>query len=292
MTDKPVTHGRDATVSLGLVREISATVHAAHRFVYLIPETLEEAGALGDSSGSLAGPGYYAFRGAALGAVPWRVVLAAFYNFSPLAVQQMAGVWDLATPEQWQSARFAAVGRAMRRVGVGLTAEQIAEARSLIDPVVAAADLAGKPLAAANASVVLPADPLVALWQQITVLREWRGDAHALVLAAHDLGPCECTVIQTATGRFPLALARATRLWSDEEWTTATSRLAARGWLDVDGIPTTLGTQAREQVEIETDVQCGRLWNLIGPEPTRRLRELMQPIDDAFVASGIYGQMR
>ena len=49
------------------------------------------------------------------------------------------------------------------------------------------------------------------------MLREWRGDAHFIVLAANDLGPCDCTVLQTATGHFPEAIARTTRLWDDEE---------------------------------------------------------------------------
>lgn len=126
----------------------------------------------------------------------------------------------------------------MLRVGVHLIDDHLAEARSLIDPVVAGADYAGKVLAAANASVVLPPDPLVALWQQITVAREWRGDAHLVVLADNGLGPCDCLVLHTATGRLPTALARATRRWDDEEWSAATARLVARGWLDSHGVVT------------------------------------------------------
>ena len=52
------------------------------------------------------GPAYFAFRSAVMGAVPWRVALATFYNFSPRAVRAMTGVWDAASPEQWQAARF------------------------------------------------------------------------------------------------------------------------------------------------------------------------------------------
>lgn len=68
------------------------------------------------------------------------------YNFSPRSVQAMTGVWDTATPEQWQAARFTAVDGALQRVGMSLTVGQIAEARSLIDPVVASAGYAGKAL--------------------------------------------------------------------------------------------------------------------------------------------------
>lgn len=137
---------------LNAVREVSLTINATHLFVYFIPEAPEEAAKLGVTE---YGPAYFAFRSAPMGAVPWQVTLAAFYNFSPRSVRAMAGVWDTAPPQAWQAARFAAVGRALRRVGVSLTADQIAEARSLIDPVVASADHAGKTMAAANASVPL-----------------------------------------------------------------------------------------------------------------------------------------
>ncbi|WP_446750229.1 SCO6745 family protein [Streptomyces sp. MH60] len=267
------------------VREVSLTINAAHLFIYFIPEAPEEAAALGVTE---YGPAYFAFRSAPMGAVPWQVTLAAFYSFSPRSVQAMAGVWETATPEQWQAARFAAADRALRRVDVGLTADQIAEARSLIDPVVASADYAGKTMAAANASVPLPADPLVALWQQITVLREWRGDAHVTVLAANDLGPCDCNVLQTATGHFPEAIARATRLWDEEEVAAATTRLVARYWLNTDGTATDAGVAARERIEVETDEHCAALWTPIGEVNVRRLTSLIMPIHAAFTAAGTY----
>ena len=274
---------------IAAVREISQGISAAHLFIYLVPEAEEEAAKLGVIDRA---PRYFALRAAAMGAVPWQVVLATFYNFSPRAVQTMDGVWDAALPEQWQAARFAAADRAMRRVEVPLTADQIVEARSLLDPVVADADYAGRPLAAANVSVALPTDPLLALWQQITVVREWRGDAHFMVLANNGLGPCECNVLHTATGRLPEGIIRATREWSDEEWAAAIERLAALGWLSADGTVTDAGIAAREQIEVETDEHCTALWSPIGNGGTRRLASLITPINDAFTAAGTYGQLR
>ncbi|MFB7677132.1 hypothetical protein ACFC26_37600 [Kitasatospora purpeofusca] len=272
-------------VDLDAVRTVGRAVSAAHLFVYLVPETADEAAALGVTD---RGPAYLAFRSAALGAVPWQVTLAAFYNFSPRAVRAMTGVWSAAPPEQWQAARFAAAGRAMRRVGLRLTDGRLAEARSLIDPVVTGADYAGKVLAAANASVALPADPAVALWQQLTVAREWRGDAHLVVLADNGLGPCECLVLHTAAGRLPVALARTTRQWDDQEWGAATARLVARGWLDSDAELTDAGRAARERIEVETDELCAALWAPIGTTGARRLAELVTPITDAFAAAGTF----
>jgi hypothetical protein len=276
-------------MDMNAIREVSLAVNVTHRFIYFVPEAAEEAAKLGVTH---RGPAYFAFRSAAMGAVPWQVALATFYNFSPRSVRPMTGVWDAASPEEWQAARFVVADRALRRVGVSLTADQIAEARSLIDPVVAGADYAGKTLAAANASIALPSDPLVALWQQITVLREWRGDAHLVVLADNGLGPCDCNVMQTATGRLPTVLTRKTRQWNDEEWAAATARLVACGWLNADGTVTDAGTAAREQIEVETDEHCAALWAPIGDAGARRLASLITPIDDAFTAAGTYGQLR
>lgn len=275
-------------MDMAVVREISVAVNTAHRFVYFVPEAAEEYAELGIADRA---PAYFAARSAPLGAVPWQVTLATFYNFSPRAVRAMAGVWDAAPPATWQAARFTVVTRAMERVEVSLRTDEVAEARSLLDPVVAAADLAGKPLAAANAAVELPADPLTALWQQITVLREWRGDAHIAVLTANQLGPCDCNVMQTATGRFPLALARGSRLWDDAEWAAASARLAARGWLAADGTVTEAGSAAREQIEVDTDELCRPLWEPIGGDGARRLAALLAPINDAFTAAGTFSQL-
>ncbi|TVT44421.1 hypothetical protein FNH05_21460 [Amycolatopsis rhizosphaerae] len=273
---------------LTTVRTAGQAIASAHLFIYVVPEAEEEAAKLGVTDRA---PRYFGFRAAAMGAVPWQVVLATFYNFSPRAARTLEGVWDAAPPEQWQAARFVAADRAMRRVGVTLTDDRIAEARSLLDRVVAAAEYAGKPLAAANASVPLPSDPLLALWQQITVLREWRGDAHLVVLAGHRLGPCECVVLHTATGRMPAPLLRATRQWNDEEWAAATASLVARGWLDAEGTVTEAGIAAREQIEVETDEHCAPLWAPIGDAGARRLTSLIAPINEAFTAAGTFNQL-
>ncbi|MFF1711478.1 hypothetical protein [Streptomyces sp. NPDC058268] len=279
----------DGPMDLHAVRDVSRAISAAHLFIYLVPETAEEAAELGVTD---RGPAYLAFRSAAMGVVPWQVTLAAFYNFSPRAVRAVAGVWDAAPPERWQAARFLAAGRAMRRVDIPLTDDHLAEARSLIDPVVAGVDYAGKVLAAANASVVLPPDPLVALWQQITVAREWRGDAHLVALAANALGPCDCLVLHTATGRLPTALARATRRWDDEEWSAAAARLVARGWLDSHGVITEAGSAAHERIEVETDEHCAALWAPIGNAGARRFASLIAPIANAFTAAGTFQAVR
>ncbi len=267
------------------VHDVHMATNLVHRLVYFVPEAAEEYAAVG-----VTGPaGYFASRAAPMGAVPAEVVLATFYNFSPRAVMSaMPGVWDSTAPEALQAARFRVVQRALERVGLQMSAEQIAEARALIDPVVAGLDLSGKPLAAGNAAVALPGDPLVALWQQVTVVREWRGDVHIALLIAGGVGPCDCLVLQVGTGRFPMRLAQATRRWDDTEWAAAVGRMADRGWADSAGALTPAGVEARESLEADTDRLCALIWNPIGDTGAARLAELILPIHAAIDAAGTY----
>jgi len=270
------------------VHDVHMAINLVHRLVYFVPEAAQEYSAFGVSGAG----GYFASRSAPMGAVTDDVVVATFYNFSPLAVRSaMPGMWDAASPAQWQQARFRVVQRALARAGASLPSDHIEEARSLIDPVVSALDIGGKPLAAGNAAVALPDDPLVALFQQITVVREWRGDAHISVLVANQVAPCDCLVWQVCTGRFPLRIAQVTRRWSDEEWAGAQDRLRAQGWMDADGTVTPAGVEERERLEAETDRLCEPIWKPIGENGATRLAELITPIHDAMQAAGTYGAL-
>lgn len=84
------------------------------------------------------------------------------------------------------------------------------------------------------------------------------------------------------------ALARATRQWDDEEWSAATARLVARGWLDSNSVLTDAGRAARERIEVETDEHCAALWAPIGNAGARRFASLIAPITDAFTAAGTF----
>jgi hypothetical protein len=190
-----------------------------------------------------------------------------------------------------QAARFRVVSRAAERVGISMSDADISEARALIDPVVAGLDLAGKPLAAANASVALPSDPYAALWQQITIIREWRGDAHIAVLMYNEVGPCDCMILQVETGRFPRRVAQATRQWTEAEWAVSVDRLGKRGWVDGAGAITAQGSAERERLEADTDRLCLPMWAPIGAAGAARLRELILPIHVAMDAAGTYAAL-
>lgn len=271
-----------------VVHKVHMAINLAHRLVYFVPEAGEEYAVLGVKGAG----GYFASRSAPMGAVDDQVVLATFYNFSPLAVMSaMPGVWDTASPAAWQQARFRVVERALNRVGVDLSPEQIAEARALIDPVVAGLVVGGKPLAAGNVAVALPDNPLVALWQQLTVVREWRGDVHIAVLVNNEVDPCECLVLQVGTGRFPMRIAQATRRWDETEWAGAIDRLGSRGWADSDGTITPQGLAERDRLEDETDRLCMSIWEPIGDEGAARFADLIMPIHLAMEVAGTYGAL-
>jgi hypothetical protein len=273
-----------------IVRTVHLAINMTHRPVYFVPEANEEYAALGVEPGRGT---YFASRTAPLGVVPDEVILATFYNFSERAVRtaEIGKVWAGATSEALQAARFRAVRRSFDRVGCTLSAQHIAEARALIDPVITGLSLAGKPLAAANAAVPLPDDALLALWQQVTIIREWRGDVHIALLIANDIGPCECMVLQVGTGRFPLGITQATRQWNEQEWAQAIIGLNARGWVTADGSMTEAGTAAREHLEDETDRLCESMWKPIGEAGAKRLAELLDPIHVAMTAAGTYGPL-
>ena len=275
-------------MELEVVYDVHTTISLVHRFVYFVPEAAEEYSALGVNARG----GYFGSRATPMGPVPDEVAIATFYNFSPQAVRSsMAGVWEAASPESLQAARFSAARNALDRVGAELSEEQIGEARSLVDPVVAGLDLGGKPLAASNAALALPGDSLMALWQQVTVLREWRGDVHIALLVTNEVGPCDCLVLQVGTGRFPFKIAKATRQWDDDAWAESIARLAARGWVDGEGAMTSAGTAERERIEADTNRLCAPIWQPIGDVGAARLGELIAPIHSAMDAAGTYAAL-
>ena len=269
-----------------IIHDTHMAINMAHRPVYFAAEAAAEYSALGVTGQA----GYFSVRAAPMGPVPDEVIIATFYNFSPRAVRAaMPGVWEKASPEALQAARFRVVARAADRIGFRLGSAEIAEARAILDPVVAGLDFAGKPLAAANAALALPADPFVALWQQLTTVREWRGDVHIALLITNQIGPCECMVLQVGTGRFPLGAAQASRQWSEEEWNQAVAKLAKKGWVDASGAMTTIGTAERERIEDETDRLCEPIWKPVHEASVKRLGEILAPIHAIVTASGTYG---
>ena len=277
------------TVSPALARRTWQAMEPYHAMIYFVPDAQEEYAALGyDVKGNRA-YGYFPARAAAMGAVSVDVVQATFFNFSRLAVEfGMAGVWDVASPEQLVAARYRAADRALRRLcGDLLDDPSVAEAAQLARTATEGCTPYGRPLYAANAGLAWPEQPHLQLFHAQTLLREFRGDGHIAALVTEGVSGLEAAVLHVALGdSWKRSGLQATRAYSDEEWDAAVAGLTERGWLQPDGTFTDEGRAHRQRVEDLTDRLSVPAYARLGAEGCDRLRELVTPLTRAVVAGG------
>jgi hypothetical protein len=226
--------------------------------------------------------GYFAGRGAPLGATGAAVVTASFFNFAPAFVARaIPGVWDIVTPDKALQIRLDGAVSALRKLLAGQESE-VAAAADLLGRAAGEADCAGRVLAAGNAAVVLPdgGAALARLWQAATLLREHRGDGHFAALAAADIDGCEAVVLRCGLdlGKEDLQPVRG---WTDEQWDAARARLADRGWLGPDGTLTDAGRDAHAAAERATDLAASRPWARLGPQLTADAIKILTPLAHA-----------
>lgn len=196
--------------------------------------------------------GYFGSRGAPLGRVSAGTIQATFFGFHPARVRRaVPDAWEFASPESILRARSEAAARALRRAFPGIE-DVAANAVPLLQEVVMAADGSGRPLFAANRDLPVPEDPVEALWQATTSLREHRGDGHVALLTAEGLSGLEANVLASAMGVVPPERFYESRGWSPEEWAEATEALAQRG-LVAKAEATEAGRAVKERVERRTD---------------------------------------
>ena len=265
-------------------RRMHRTVEPIHAMIYFAPEAQEEYAALGlEGQAEL----YFPSRAAPLGQVPWQLVQSTFFVFSPLAVQfGMTEAWTKTTPEAVVEARLRGVDRALRRMADGLLGD-VDEALELVRDAVSACRVEGRPLFAAYTSLPEPAEPVLALWHGLGLLREYRGDGHIAALLSAGLTAPQALVLNGAyVGGAMTQFLQQTRAWSREEWDEAVAQLARRGWVDADGALTDEGRAGREAIEVHTDELALPPWQHLGDARTERLRELLTPLSKAVVDAG------
>ncbi|MFG2053478.1 hypothetical protein ACGFI9_05525 [Micromonospora sp. NPDC048930] len=273
-------------MELTMVRKMWQLIEPVHALVYYAPELTEEAAALGLPTDER-WPGYFALRSAPLGAAGPALVAATYYSFSPrMVAEYVPAIWATAEPAKVLAARLSGVDRALRRLlGDRVDSPGLAEAAVLARRAVHAADLAARPLAAANADLPWPDAPHLALWQAATILREHRGDGHVAALLTAGLDPTEALVSFAAVGAAPVEVF-ASRRWTGQEWAAARDRLAARGLVDADGVATDAGRRLRDEVERRTDELAAAPWRALGPA-VGRFAQLVAPVTKAVVATGM-----
>lgn len=270
---------------------IARGLEPLHAMAYFAPETEERLTGAGLKPGRMT---YFAGRAAPMGAVGGGVVAATFYNFAPgLVARHLPAAWELATPAAVVEARFAAVDAALRRMlgDDAIGAPEIAEAAALARRAAQGCPVEGRPLAAAHLDLAWPAEPHLALWHALSVLREHRGDGHVAVLAAAGLDGLEALISHTATGRgFVPEFARTSRGWTQEQWDAAAARLADRGLLEPTGALTGSGAALRKRLEDDTSRLGLAPWALLGDDGAARLAEIGGGLVRRLLAAGCFPQ--
>jgi hypothetical protein len=225
--------GVSMTDDSAVARDVWVLLEAVHSVIYFTPQARTAHEAVG-----LRGfwRGYFAMRAAPLGPVGAGVVTALFHGFAPrMVARAVPEVWSLAAPElALQVRQTGAVAALRRHAGPLPDAAELARAGQTLRRVVAELDPAGRPLGAANAELPWPADPLAALWQAATVLREYRGDGHVALLTGHGVSGCQAHVLRDAADG-SRSMTQAARGFTDDEWAAATAALQARRLLGPDG---------------------------------------------------------
>ena len=285
-----------ATMDDTAARRMWTLFEPVHAVVYFSAEArseLEQAGLRGFWRG------YFAGRAAPLGEIGPAPVTAAFFIFAPpMVARALPGVWQLISPADALAVRSAGAVSALRRLlgdsasgdsasGVGASgagASSVAEAADLLLRVADSLDCSGRVLAAANAALPSPREPLARLWHAATLLREHRGDGHFAALVAAGVDGCEALVLRAGLDENFRAQVQPLRGWTDEEWERAATRLTERGWLDPAGRVTQEGASAHRAVEAATDRAAARPWALLGTDGTEKLQALLAPIARACAA--------
>lgn len=259
------------------LRKLFSRLDTCHSFVYFRPE----AGLAFAGLGLEGMASYFASRAAPMGAVGPATVEATFYNFSRRSIHDaLPAAWDVASPTQVVETRFAVAGDALRAmIGEEVDGAGMVRAAALLRRVAEAADAPGRPLGAANAALDWPEAPHLQLFHAITVLREYRGDAHVAALVLAGIGPVETLVLDVASGRskMPGAMAQATRGWSDDEWAAGFETIKRRGLVGPDEALNDAGLALREELEAQTDGASLGVWSVLTDDEVEEVKTLTGP---------------
>ena len=259
-------------------RRLWATLEPLHAAAYFAPEVRSAGKAVG-----LRGywDTYFAFRAAPLGPVAAAPVVAIFATFAPgMVARALPSAWSRASVVDCLAAR-SAVGASVLR-GIGVSDEVCVAAVPLLSA--AEFEPTGRPLGSANAALPLPSDPVEAVFQLATTVREHRGDGHVAALATAGLSGLDATHLQLARNGFPPEGMREIRGWSPEEWAEAGASLVARGLLTPDGL-TPAGAELLDSVEETTDSLAWQ--GGLSAVPVDEVVSVLEPAVAAVWASGL-----
>ncbi|MEM8704912.1 MAG: hypothetical protein AAGE98_00530 [Actinomycetota bacterium] len=271
----------------GFARELWRRVEALHAVSYFAPESIEAAQGIG-----LRGfwRMYFAFRAAPLGATSAGVVTAAFFGFAPRMVERaIPDVWTMTDPDDALAARSSSAAATLRRLA-GDDIERLADhawAGDALGTAIAAAPAGALPLFLANRDLSATNDPVAALWQATTTLREQRGDGHVALWTARGFSPTDVAVRFVAAGGTTRDALQPHRGWTDEEWDDAVDRAVVSGHLAADGTITDAGRTVVDAVEAETDRLAAAPFHALDAADRDRLIDALTPAARSVTRSGL-----
>lgn len=231
--------------------------------------------------------GYFAARTAPMGALEPAAATAVLGVFAPgMVARALPAAWSVVSPAHVLDERGSRAARALRGIDPELE-QRAAELLPPLQAIVEEAPGTARPLFAANRALCDHADPVERLWQLVTAVREFRGDAHLAVLADEGLDGCEALVLAAAAGRVPGDTMRQDRGWSEEEWAAAADRLRARDLVDARGDATEHGRTERERIEAATDRLAGRLLHSLPEAQTEAMLHSLEPVVRRILAAEV-----
>ena len=225
------------TTTSELARSFYKAYEPIHSSIYFVSSANERYEEIGLRPGWM---GYFASRSAPMGAVGAEVVAATFYSFSPsLIAKYIPLAWSIASPDAVTKARLAAVGGIMDAALASYNRSEITAAISQLEPIALDLSLDGHPLYAGQRGVPFVEDPLIRLWQILTLFREHRGDSHLACLVSVPLGGVEANVLHHLDGRAAKEFLTRSRGFGEQDWQLATARLINLGLVSQDGTEVT-----------------------------------------------------
>jgi hypothetical protein len=264
-------------------RALWRCLEPVHAVTYFAPECRQHLDAVGMRGFWI---GYFGARAAPLGSIGPGAVSAMFFNFHPSMVRRaIPDGWGYASPSSILRARGLGAADALTRIlpDVGTEALSLVP---LLQRMIDGADGSGRPLFSANRDLEPADDPVEALWQACTALREHRGDGHVAALTASGLDGCEALILFARSEGVPDAVFRDNRGWSTDEWEAARSRLERRGLLGGQVITTT-GSALHRSIEELTDDLAAVAFSVLGPDERSALLEGLGSVATAVVGADV-----
>jgi len=250
---------------------------ASHRLVgwiYWDPNAIARYTALGIENGL----GYYiASRCAPLASAGDEVVIAACYSihadFIRLALKLAR---DKTTFEDAYRVRNEAVVQGLNE----FVPEIVGDLGEMSDDLWQAAEslpISGRALYAAHLGWPrCENQPALSAWLAINCIREWRGDTHWAILAAHDISGVQAGLLHDAFLGYPGDWIPRSRGANDTQLNEAWDSLDQRGFVTNRKI-NSAGLEFRQQLEDLTNKLSEHAWRNLGEEKTQKFCDLVLP---------------